>query len=605
MSDAYSDWLDIPPHLRPPTYYQVLGIAPTELDPQVIAAAADRRLAQVRPHESGPRAEEAGRLLREITQARDTLLDPVTRLRYDTLTPDAADPWWKAEGAATAPPPAPREPVEGWWQGEAPEPEPEPPVAPEPPPPRSDDWWKAPPAAPADVKPPPRPPAPPVRVTPSPPVPPAPSAAPGPMIREETLAFASPADRGSSAPWVFAGFAVVVLIATGVLVVMKPWERPAEEPADGPPVALNPPQSAPPAVAPRTVDPPPKKVDLEPPAKKEPVAPPEPPEPPEPKPKPKMEDPPPPPKKEPPKTEPKPDEVIVPVTFQGHKGGVTGLAISPTGQTILTVSDDQTVLHHAPAEPEKHGQLHRLGSPGFAVALADNGRLAAFADGGEVVVYDVPERKVKATYENPRGGIRSLAAAPDGRFVLAGTTDGVVRWWGTQSNTLEHELDIDEKATVSAVGIAPNGQTAVVGLSDGQVATWDLKQRRQLRRWPAHKGTVTTVQFSPDGRRIVSAGEDGVATVWQPSGTLVRKLAGHAGPVVAAWAADSRGVFTAGIDKTVRRWDEDRGWKSAWSEDLPDRAFSLAVDPRGRFVVVGLASGRARLLPLPAEAPGS
>ena len=116
MSDAYSEWLDIPANLRPPTYYQLLGIAPSELDPAVIAAATDRRLNLLRAHDGGPRSDEARRIAGEVAQARDTLLDPVRRLRYDTMSPDAADPWWKPESEQpSAVEPAP---VAGGWQGE-------------------------------------------------------------------------------------------------------------------------------------------------------------------------------------------------------------------------------------------------------------------------------------------------------------------------------------------------------------------------------------------------------------------------------------------------------------------------------------------------------
>src|SRR5688572_15423295 len=92
VSDPYAEWLDIPAHLRPPTHYQLLGIPPSELDPRAIVAAADRRLARLREHATGPRGDDARRLAREVVEARDTLVDPVTRLTYDTLAPDAADP---------------------------------------------------------------------------------------------------------------------------------------------------------------------------------------------------------------------------------------------------------------------------------------------------------------------------------------------------------------------------------------------------------------------------------------------------------------------------------------------------------------------------------
>lgn len=62
MPDAYSAWLSLPAHGRPPTYYPFLGIAPTELDPAAIVAAVDRRFACLRAHKPGPWTDAGHRL---------------------------------------------------------------------------------------------------------------------------------------------------------------------------------------------------------------------------------------------------------------------------------------------------------------------------------------------------------------------------------------------------------------------------------------------------------------------------------------------------------------------------------------------------------------
>ena len=118
MSDPYFEWLGIPAQFRPPTHYQLLGIAPTELDRNTIVAAAERQLERVRIHESGPAGDESRRIASEIHNTRDTLLDPVARQRYDSLTPDAAAPWWKPEGEAPATFVAAVAAAD-WWKGEA------------------------------------------------------------------------------------------------------------------------------------------------------------------------------------------------------------------------------------------------------------------------------------------------------------------------------------------------------------------------------------------------------------------------------------------------------------------------------------------------------
>ncbi|MCL6501221.1 MAG: hypothetical protein K6T86_00965 [Pirellulales bacterium] len=83
MFDPYRKWLGIPEESRPPTHYQLLGIAPGEQDPEVIDAAAQRQSAFVRTFQEGEHAEEATRILGEIAEACAVLIDPERRAAYD------------------------------------------------------------------------------------------------------------------------------------------------------------------------------------------------------------------------------------------------------------------------------------------------------------------------------------------------------------------------------------------------------------------------------------------------------------------------------------------------------------------------------------------
>ena len=76
MFDPYHRWLGIPRDRRPPTYYELLGIAVTEDDAEVIQEAALRQTSHVRLYQTGPYAAQATTILNEIGQARAVLLNP-------------------------------------------------------------------------------------------------------------------------------------------------------------------------------------------------------------------------------------------------------------------------------------------------------------------------------------------------------------------------------------------------------------------------------------------------------------------------------------------------------------------------------------------------
>ncbi len=81
--DPYETWLSIPADRRPPTHYDLLGLAPHESNPVVIDQAALRRMSKVRQHQIGPHSDQSQEILSELARARLILMDPDRRADYD------------------------------------------------------------------------------------------------------------------------------------------------------------------------------------------------------------------------------------------------------------------------------------------------------------------------------------------------------------------------------------------------------------------------------------------------------------------------------------------------------------------------------------------
>jgi hypothetical protein len=81
--DPYLEWLEIPLPRRPPTHYDLLGLAPFESDAERIQQAALKRIELVRRYKVGRREEAASRLERELTQAWNCLRDETRKKEYD------------------------------------------------------------------------------------------------------------------------------------------------------------------------------------------------------------------------------------------------------------------------------------------------------------------------------------------------------------------------------------------------------------------------------------------------------------------------------------------------------------------------------------------
>jgi WD40 repeat protein len=110
MFDPYHKWLGIPKDQRPPTHYQLLGIAPNETDAEVIDEATLRQTTHIRAYQIGPHAAECTRILNEIAQAKLTLVHPAKRKAYDEQLAKAKASQITAQlpmATAVAPPPTP------------------------------------------------------------------------------------------------------------------------------------------------------------------------------------------------------------------------------------------------------------------------------------------------------------------------------------------------------------------------------------------------------------------------------------------------------------------------------------------------------------------
>ena len=81
--NPYHRWLGLPPELMRPTYYELLGITPGEQSPDRIAAAADNVLARLQRVDAGQYQRLHDELCARIERARQTLVDPSRRARYD------------------------------------------------------------------------------------------------------------------------------------------------------------------------------------------------------------------------------------------------------------------------------------------------------------------------------------------------------------------------------------------------------------------------------------------------------------------------------------------------------------------------------------------
>ncbi len=202
--------------------------------------------------------------------------------------------------------------------------------------------------------------------------------------------------------------------------------------------------------------------------------------------------------------------------FKGHRGKVTGLAMSPLNDTFASASQDETVrlwdlrvsacqglLRVNPASSQ--GAASSTISPG--VAFDDQGVVMGVVVGPTVRLYDCKMIDsppfLSARIDTPSGRAgdwRHVKFSPCGRYILLGGAGE-----GGAIITVIDSFSLEVKATLTGHRAAaslepawtPDGNFVLCGSDTGTVHVWEVATGEMVTQWTGHSGTVRAVGFNP------------------------------------------------------------------------------------------------------------
>lgn len=161
-----------------------------------------------------------------------------------------------------------------------------------------------------------------------------------------------------------------------------------------------------------------------------------------------------------------------PRVLEGHQDNINGVAFSPDGAVLVSAGYDAT-LRIWPLREQGSPLVETLPSPLNAVSVAPDGEIVAAGADGKIYFVS-PRGELRDTIEASPAPVVALALSGDGERIAAASIGGAVAIIDRKTRALARRLNWPGPS-VWSVAFFPDGRTLLTGGADGMIRRWNAE----------------------------------------------------------------------------------------------------------------------------------
>ncbi len=211
-----------------------------------------------------------------------------------------------------------------------------------------------------------------------------------------------------------------------------------------------------------------------------------------------------------------------PKIIKGFSGEVWHLLFSSDSKELVASTSDNKVWVWV---NEQLSKVAESSSKINSIATNPKGDIVAMAtEKGEIVfIYRRTGNSQKIFFQNNEP-MHSVAFSPNGRYLIGGDENGVVRVWDMVNQQLVTELE-GHKAKINYIAFSRDNKQMGTASFDGTVRIWNMDN---LNDAPIvlkdHNDWVWSIAFSADGTKLLAGCKDALIRIWPTNPDLMNYL---------------------------------------------------------------------------------